>query len=158
GKDDIAAKYDTKAREMASQWETLADAGDHYRLTFDKPDTWSQKYNMVWDKMLGLNIFPQSIMAKEIPFYLTQQNQYGLPLDCRETYTKTDWIMWTATMSPDQETFTAFIKPVYQFMNDTRHRVPMSDWVYTDRADQRGFQARAVVGGYFIKMLSDKML
>lgn len=157
GKDDVAAKYEAKAREMASQWEQMANDGDHYKLTFDQPGTWSQKYNLVWDNMLGLNIFPDSIMEKEIPFYLTKQNQYGLPLDNRETYTKTDWIMWTATMSPDKETFEAFIKPVYNFMNDTRNRVPMSDWVYTDKPDQRGFQARAVVGGYYIKMLDDKL-
>ncbi len=157
GKDDIADEYESTARDMAAQWEKLAYDGDHYRLTFDQPGTWSQKYNMVWDNLLRLNIFPDSIMDTEIKYYLTKQNEYGLPLDNRETYTKTDWIMWTATMAPDKETFMEFVKPVYKFMNDTRHRVPMSDWVYTDRPDQRGFQARAVVGGYYIKMLEDKL-
>ncbi|MDE7473016.1 MAG: DUF4965 domain-containing protein [Muribaculaceae bacterium] len=157
GKDDIAAQYDAKAREMAAEWEKLADDGDHYRLTFDKPGTWSQKYNMVWDNLLGLDIFNDSIMEKEIPYYLSVQNEYGLPLDNRETYTKTDWIMWTATMAPDKATFEQFVKPVYKFMNETTSRVPMSDWVFTDKPEQRGFQARAVVGGYFIKMLDDKI-
>ena len=138
---------------MAAQWEQMANDGDHYRLTFDKPGTWSQKYNIVWDKFLGLNIFPDSIAEKEVAYYLTRQNRYGLPLDSRETYTKTDWIMWTATLAKDQTTFEAFVAPVHDFMNETLDRVPMSDWVYTDKPYRRGFMARAVVGGYFIKML-----
>lgn len=157
GKKNVSEKYFAKAREMAVEWEKLANDGDHYKLTFDKPGTWSQKYNLVWDKMLGFNIFPPQIAEKEIKYYLGKQNVYGLPLDNRETYTKTDWIMWTATMSPDRATFMKFISPVHKFMNDTHNRVPMSDWVYTDRADQRGFQARPVVGGYFIKMLDNRL-
>lgn len=100
GKKSVAEKYFAKAREMAAKWEKIADDGDHYRLTFDKPGTWSQKYNLVWDKLLGYNIFSPVIMSKEIPYYLSKQNEYGLPLDNRETYSKTDWIMWTATMAP----------------------------------------------------------
>lgn len=153
GRSAIADRYLSKAHAMASEWEKMATDGDHYKLTFDKPDTWSQKYNLVWDKILKLNIFSPEVAAKEITYYLDKQNKYGLPLDNRETYTKTDWIMWTATLAPDKDSFEKFITPMHMFMNDTRHRVPMSDWIYTDRADQRGFQARSVVGGYFIKML-----
>jgi len=157
GKKDIAEKYTSIARNMASEWVKMADDGDHYRLTFDKPDTWSQKYNLVWDKLMKLNIFPESIAKKEIPYYLTKQNKYGLPLDNRQTYTKADWIIWTATLSPDQETFEKFIRPLHLFMHESTSRVPMTDWYWTDRPQQRGFQARSVVGGYFIKMLEEKM-
>lgn len=157
GKKDVAAKYYARARELANEWEKMANDDDHYRLTFDKHGTWSQKYNIVWDKLLGFNVFPEKIVETELPYYLTHQNKYGLPLDNRETYTKTDWIMWTATLAPNKPMFRQFIIPVYNFMNDTRHRVPMSDWVYTDKPDQRGFQARSVVGGYFIKMLDNKL-
>jgi len=156
-KKDTAAIYMGKAREMARKWVEMADDGDHYRLTFDKPGTWSQKYNMVWDKMLGFNLFPESVAEKEIAYYLTKQNKYGLPLDNRETYTKTDWIIWTATMAKDKATFEKFIDPLYRFMNETVDRIPMSDWVFTDKPKHRGFRARSVVGGYFIKMLSDKL-
>ncbi len=157
GKTDIAQKYTQKAKEMAAEWMKMADDGDHYRLTFDKPGTWSQKYNLVWNKLLKMGIFPDEVAEKEIAFYLNKQNKYGLPLDNRETYTKTDWIMWTATMAADKATFEKFIDPVYLFMNETITRVPMSDWVFTDQPTQRGFQARSVVGGYFIKMLEDKL-
>ena len=155
GKGDVAEKYMSKAREMADEWKEMAADGDHYKLTFDKSGTWSQKYNLVWDKLLGFNIFDPEIARTEIAYYRTKQNVYGLPLDSRRTYTKTDWIMWTATLADDKAVFEEFIAPVHKFMDETVSRVPMSDWVFTDSPRQTGFQARSVVGGYWIKMLEN---
>jgi hypothetical protein len=154
---DVAAQYTQKAQEMAQEWIKMADDGDHYRLTFDQPGSWSQKYNLIWNKLLKLNIFPEEVAQKEIAYYLTKQNIYGLPLDNRKAYTKSDWIIWTATLSNDLETFQQFITPLYKFMNEATVRVPMPDWYWTDKPEQQGFRARAVVGGYFIKMLEEKM-
>jgi hypothetical protein len=153
GKTNISEKYMSKAKEMATNWVEMANDGDHFRLTFDQPGTWSQKYNLVWDKILGLNIFDTQVAQKEIAYYLTKQNKYGLPLDNRLTYTKADWIVWTASLAGDKETFQRLIDPVHDFVTKTPDRVPMSDWYETTDAKQVGFQARSVVGGYFIKLL-----
>ncbi|MDR3366801.1 MAG: DUF4965 domain-containing protein [Prevotellaceae bacterium] len=155
GKQEVADEYTQKAKNMAQEWVKMANDGDHYRLTFDKPGTWSQKYNLVWDKLLNLNIFPSSVAQTEVAYYLTRQNAYGLPLDNRATYTKADWIVWTATLADNKATFEQFIRPLHNFANTTPDRVPLSDWYFTDRPHQRGFQARSVVGGFFIKMLEN---
>lgn len=158
GEKDIAKKYIEKAKEMAKEWEKMADDNDHFRLTFDQANTWSQKYNLIWNKIFKFNVFPNSIAEKEIKYYLTKQNEYGLPLDSRNSYTKSDWIIWTATLSENDSIFEQLINPIYKFYNESDARVPMSDWYYTDKRHHVGFRARSVVGGYYIKMLSDRLL
>jgi hypothetical protein len=158
GKKQEAVLYRGAAEQFARKWVELAADGDHYRLAFDKPGIWSQKYNLVWDKLLGLNLFPADIARKEIAFYKTKQNRYGLPLDNRRTYTKLDWILWTATLADDSSDFKTLVAPAFQFANDTQDRVPLTDWYDTVSARKQGFQARSVVGGLFVKMLADPVL
>ena len=99
---------------------------------------------------------PNNVIDKEINYYLTKQNPYGLPLDSRKEYTKSDWIMWTAAMSSDLETFKKFIDPLYKYINETTSRVPISDWHHTDSGEWVGFKARSVIGGYWMQVLMDK--
>ena len=120
-------------------------------------DAWSQKYNMVWDKLWQTQLFPKGTMERDVQYYLKEQNKYGLPLDCRKDYTKNDWIMWTAAMARDRKTFLKFVEPVYQYMNETESRVPTSDWYDTKTGLMIGFKARSVIGGFWMKVLMDKM-
>lgn len=152
-----AQYYLGRSQEMMQNWIKMSGDGDHFSLTFDKKNTWSQKYNLVWDKVLDFHLFPESVFEKEINYYLTKQLTYGLPLDSRKTYTKSDWIIWTAVMTKDNTEFEKFILPLQKYAAETTSRVPISDWHETTNGKQVGFQARSVVGGYFMKVLSDKL-
>ncbi len=155
---EAAGEYRATAEEFAARWPREADDGDHYRLAFDRPGTWSQKYNLVWDRILDLNLFPRAVAEKEVAFYLATQNEYGLPLDNRSQFTKLDWIFWSATLASDEADFRSLVTPVWRFLNETPDRSPMTDWYWTHDARRRGFTARSVVGGVYIKMLTDPVL
>jgi hypothetical protein len=153
-----AKEYRKLAEEMAARWVKEAADGDHYRLTFDKAGTWSQKYNLVWDRVLGLNLFPKEVFEKEIAYYRTKINAFGLPLDSRKDYTKLDWEIWTASMATKAEDFAAIVDPIVAFLNQVPQRNPMTDWYGTVDGKQVGFQARSVVGGVFMKALTEPSL
>jgi hypothetical protein len=157
GYTETAKKYRAIAESMVPKWMEMADAGDHYALTFDNKNTWSQKYNLVWDKVLGLDLFPQKIYDTEIKYYLGKQNKFGLPLDSRKAYTKNDWILWTATFAPTTAEFEALVKPVYRHALETESRVPLNDFYDSNTGIRDNFKARSVVGGFYMKMLSDQL-
>jgi Domain of unknown function (DUF4965)/Domain of unknown function (DUF5127)/Domain of unknown function (DUF1793)/Domain of unknown function (DUF4964) len=128
--------------------------GDHYRLTFDSEGSWSQKYNMVWDRLLGLGVFNSERIEAEVGYYLSKNTANGLPLDNRQDYTKLDWIYWTASLTTDPEKRKALIDPTLDWANTTPSRVPMTDWYHTSDGRRAGFTARTVVGGLWMPLLS----
>jgi hypothetical protein len=146
------------AAGMTQQWINAAKDGDHYKLAFDKSGTWSQKYNLVWDNVLDINLFPDSVATTEMAYYKTKMNRYGLPLDSRESYTKLDWSIWSGALTGSKADLMAIAGPVYDFLNDSPSRVPMTDWYRTVAGTQVGFKARSVVGGVFVPMLNNRQI
>lgn len=153
-----AQKYAELARVDAAHWVKVAADGDHFRLAFDKPRTWSQKYNLVWDRILGLNVFPASVAQMEVAHYKKVMQTYGVPLDSRTHLTKTDWSIWSATLADNQADFESIISPAYDYLNQTTTRDPIADSYETDNINSGGMHARPVVGGFFIKMLTDRAI
>ncbi len=163
GKPEATQEYARLAAEMVAKWQTMAVDGDHYKLAFDKPGTWSQKYNLVWDQILGLGLFPAQVRQTELAFYLGHTNQFGLPLDNRADYTKLDWSVWTATLADTTqpagaEAYRQILERTGHWVNEGPSRVPLTDWYDTKTGRQMAFQARSVVGGVYIKALADKGL
>ncbi len=152
-----ADRYARIAKLYAQVWPEMARDGDHYGLVFGAANTWSLKYNIVWDKILGLELFDPAIVQSELAFYRTKINPYGIPLDNRSDYTKSDWVLWTAVLADHRTDFDALVDPIWKYVNETPSRVPVSDWHWTTSGKERGFRARSVVGGYSLKILADRL-
>ncbi len=155
GEQDLAAHYAELVRPMPARWQQMALDGDHYKLAFDQGNTWSQKYNLVWDNLLDLHLFPDSVAKTEWVFYAKHMAQYGLPLDSRKTITKLDWQVWTAALSKDPQQWADLIHRLVVWADTTPSRVPTTDFYDVVSGKQQGFQARSVVGGIFVKALAD---
>lgn len=145
--------YKEKAAEYARLWEKEAFDTDHYKLAFDKEGTWSLKYNLVWDIYLGLNVFDKNVIETEIEYYKTKFNEYGIPLDNRAAYTKSDWQMWVMCLNDDKEFRETVIEKMWNLICDMPDRVPFTDWYDTETPRQKSFQARSVQGGLFLPLL-----
>lgn len=153
--DPDAEYYLNKAKEMADNWiKTAANADGSFRLTFDRENTYSMKYNMIWDKIWKTGLFAPSVYYSEFCSNLKHINAYGMPLDNRKSYTKTDWLVWTACFAPSKEEFEKFIYPLWKCYNITPSRVPMTDWYDTVTSVVVGFRHRSVQGGLFIGLLN----
>lgn len=148
--------YYNAAREMAKSWtERALNEDGTFRLTFDKPGTFSMKYNLIWDRIFKTGLFPEEELDAELKSYFRHINTYGMPLDNRAAYTKSDWLVWSAALMPGKADFEKMIEPLWKAYNESESRVPMSDWYDTLTAKQAGFQHRSVQGGLFIKLLAD---
>ncbi|MFZ4261771.1 glutaminase domain-containing protein [Sphingobacterium sp. HJSM2_6] len=157
GEIKLAEQYINQAKEMAIEWEKLARDVDHYKLAFDKEGSWSLKYNLIWDKIFKMDIFPKQVFTTEMAFYLKKQNKYGIPLDSRATYTKSDWIIWASCLTDNPSDFKTMFTPFYNYVQETSSRVPLSDWHDTHTGKMINFKARSVIGGYFIRVLDHQL-
>lgn len=146
------------AKRWAGEWLKLAGGAPMTRLAFDRPNTWSQKYNLYWDRLLGYDLFPDAIIESELKGYAERAGTFGFPLDNRANFTKTDWLVWSASLAPTQAQFYELIRPLAKFLNETPSRVPFTDWYDVSTGQTQGMHSRTVIGGVFARALLDRGL
>jgi hypothetical protein len=166
GESETAEKMLKTAREYAASLiERAKNEDGSYRLAYDRPETFSLKYNAIWDKIWNTKIFPESFFEGEIERYKKELLPYGAPLDSRKIYTKADWLLWAASFAESREDFELLTGSLWSAYNTMRTRVPMGDWycaetadvtVYHEGSEERAFRNRTVVGGLFMKLLLKK--
>lgn len=156
GKADQSEELFAIAKDYAESFLKNAKNPDgSYRLAYDREGTFSLKYNSVWDKIWKTELFPEEFFKAEIEKYKKEALPYGVPLDSREKYTKSDWLIWAACLADSREDFEFFAELLWNAYNTMRTRVPMTDWYYTDTSEMVGFRHRTVQGGLFIKLMLD---
>jgi len=159
GKEGNCTKYRDAARNFVPTWMEYAWEHDHFKIAYGFSNSYSIKYNMVWQKLLGLEgPFPwDEVVPVEVEYYLSKANEFGPPMDSRHTYVKTDWLSWAAAMAHNASSFQALQSPVYRQAQSTNCRVPMTDLMDTITAEcsygKLAFVDRPVIGGVFAKMV-----
>jgi hypothetical protein len=155
GYSTTASGYTSTAQSDVTHWLSVSTDGNHYSLAYNDPGTWSEKYNLVWDTILGLNLFPTSVASQEVAYYESIMQTYGVPVESTTTTAKTDWQFWSASLATNNADFQTLIAPIYNFMNTTTSRIPLQDSYNVTDITSGGFHARPVVGGLYVKMLTD---
>lgn len=155
-------KYMRIAKDYADKISAFMLEFDHSPLTWDSgEETFSLKYNFVFDKILGFGLFKQSLLEREVDYCLTKIKKFGIPLDSRKEYTKSDWLMWLSGLTDDKDKRNKIIAAVDRFLKESPDRVPFSDWFDTvsGEAINTGyykFAARSVQGGCFVDLIKIK--
>lgn len=152
GKDKTAEEYVRKAKDFAKKLKELT-GDDIMPLAYGIQGSYSLKYNLLFDKLFGFNLIGQNICERETDFYIEKNNRFGVPLDTRADYTKSDWILWTAALTDKKEKTEALYKPVIEYLKYSPDRLPFGDWYGTDKGEVLHFINRTVQGGVFAPLL-----
>jgi hypothetical protein len=148
------ARFASIAAKYIGLWQTYAidPSGQHTVLAYQYRSSFGLLYNIYPDLLLNLSIIPKEIYTMQSAWYPHISQVFGIPLDSRHSYTKSDWEMWTAaTCSP--QTRSLFVTSLAYWLNETSTDLPFSDLYNTigtgDYPTGVTFIARPVVGGHF---------
>lgn len=96
-----AANFSAIAQDYITKWQALAIVSGatppHTNLQYGNDSSHGLLYNLYSDKLLGLGLVPQTVYDMQSTFYPTIALPFGVPLDTRHSYTKSDWEMWTVS-------------------------------------------------------------
>ncbi|KAI7961077.1 hypothetical protein MJO28_001566 [Puccinia striiformis f. sp. tritici] len=168
GDQDTGSKLRLTAEDYIAKWAkfALADNGQHTKLAYQLNDSWGTLYNLFADRLLNLKLVPHSIYETQDKFYPSVSNDYGVPLDSRHTWAKTDWQMFAAAASISIQTRDLFTSKLVKFLQANKVNAGFPDLYETQTAEYPGrsststwrieFINRPVVGGHFAILALDK--
>lgn len=157
GDDFYATNYSTTATNYYTQWEEygIDPSGTHTLLAYQWRSSWGLLYNIYPALLLNLSVIPQSLYDMQSDYYPSVSQIWGVPLDSRHAYTKSDWEMWTAAYC-EPSTRRLFVDSLAYWLNTTSSDRPFSDLFNTNGdgaspsdPDLVEFFARPVQGGLF---------
>ncbi|GAA5925950.1 hypothetical protein JCM3775_005159 [Rhodotorula graminis] len=154
--------YRAVAEAFATEWTKMAmtesGEGRHAKLSYQDEDSWGTLYNLFGDRALNLKLFDQELYEEQAAFYQHKLERYGLPLDHRHRWAKTDWQMFAAASSTTRKGRDGFVDSLVDFLAAGKVDAPFPDLYETPTATFPGregldwpiyFIARPVVGGHF---------
>ena len=149
-------KYDKIAKSFAKYIENYSFQKGFLPLTYQEADCrFSLKYNLAMDKYLKFNLFSQKVFDYENKIYISKINEYGIPLDERKDYSKTDWQLWVASFAND-ELKNKIIDGIVHYIKTGQVRTPFPDWYETKSGFSYFMKNRTVQGGIFFPLLMKK--
>ncbi|RYP52667.1 hypothetical protein DL768_002223 [Monosporascus sp. mg162] len=158
GRAEDAASFGETARSYIDQWQDLGinKAADppHTTLSYGDASSHGLLYNLYANSLLGFgyDFVPKSVYDGQSAFYPTVALEHGIPLDTRHTWTKTDWMMWSAAIA-SEDTRDTFIRLLARWISATTTNMAFTDLYDAATGDYPypglRFTARPVVGGHF---------
>ncbi|EED14629.1 conserved hypothetical protein [Talaromyces stipitatus ATCC 10500] len=149
---DIASGYVTQWVELAN--DTTAEL-PHTTLDYENSSTWSLLYNAYADKTLNLGIIPQSIYDRQSEFYPSVLETFGIPVDTRHKWSKTDWQIWAAATAGNS-TRQDMIDAVATWVAATSEWLPFGDLYETQSGEYvYQFANRPVQGGMLAVLVAN---
>jgi hypothetical protein len=139
------------ATSYIPQWLNMSTShdGKRIKLAYQLDASWGIQFNLYADILLGLKLVPQSVYTLLENYYPTIANAYGVQLDTRVTWGKTDWNMWCAALTKTS-TRDNFINSIARYMQTGDSQGPLPDRYDTNKGVAvGGIRARPTVGAHF---------
>ncbi|KAF6835828.1 hypothetical protein CPLU01_04105 [Colletotrichum plurivorum] len=181
GKTEDSEYYTQIANDYIEKWQGfgISRDGSHAKLAYTWYGSWTTVYNLYADSLLCFHLpaqkessfselvsgwlrklvgwerkatfIPDKVYSMQSNWYHAVLQRYGLPLDSRHMYTKSDWEFFAAAVT-SKRTRTEILQSIATWVNETTTDRPFTDLYETEGTGGwpgPHFMARPVVGGHF---------
>lgn len=179
GRDEDVKTYKNTSEVYIAKWEELGISRDktHAKVAYNWFGSWTTTYNLYADSLLCFHLeelvsktiisqseaqqnpltthktgfVPRHIYQMQSDWYFAVRQKYGLPLDSRHMYTKTDWEFFSMAVAAPRVR-ADILQSVARWVNETSTDRPLTDLHDTEGSGGfpgPNFFARPVVGGHF---------